>query len=55
MSKPLELSENEKQTVINSLTYISQGLTIDQQEEFNHVAGIAKKIKESLEPKKEGE
>jgi hypothetical protein len=42
----VDLTENEKQTIISALTYISQGLTIDQRDEFNHVADIVEKLKE---------
>jgi hypothetical protein len=47
--KMVDLTENEKQTIISALTYISQGLTVDQREEFNHLANIVEKLKENTD------
>jgi hypothetical protein len=43
------LNENEKQTIINALIYISQGLTVEQRDEFNHLADIVEKLKENTD------
>jgi hypothetical protein len=44
----IDLDENEKQTVVNALTYVSQGLTVEQRDEFNHVANIVDKVKATI-------
>lgn len=46
-----ELEENEKVTIINGLTFLSQGMGVDRADEFNHLAGIVKKIQASMKPK----
>lgn len=51
MSDVLEqLEENEKQTILNALQFLSQGIGLDRADEFNHLHTIAKKVEASLEP-----
>jgi hypothetical protein len=42
-----ELTESEKNTIINALVFISKGLSVEQRDEFNHVANIVEKLKAS--------
>lgn len=46
-----ELEENEKNTIVNCLTAMSQGMTLNEADQFNHLAGIVDKVKASMEPK----
>lgn len=47
--KVLILDQNEKETLLNCLVFVSQGMSVDKVEEFNHLAGIHKKIKETMD------